>query len=117
MESVCLSLLQCMGRHPSPPSIWTPVVGGQWILLQHTAKPASNCMQEVKFSLFMQQLVFCNQSYNPEYSHRLVTGSDNGEIKMWNFNNGHCLIELDKGTKQPTVDFMIKCDLQITLMK
>lgn len=29
---------------------------------------------------------------------RLVTASESGEIKVWNFNNGHCLIELDKGT-------------------
>lgn len=31
------------------------------------------------------------------YGNRLVTASQNGEIKIWNFNNGHCLLSLDKG--------------------
>ncbi len=30
--------------------------------------------------------------------HRLVTAGMNGEIKIWNFNNGHCLVTLDKGS-------------------
>ena len=28
---------------------------------------------------------------------RIVTGGDNGEIKLWNYSNGHCIRILDKG--------------------
>lgn len=29
---------------------------------------------------------------------RLLTGGRDGVVRMWNFNNGHCLTELKKGT-------------------
>ena len=28
---------------------------------------------------------------------RVVTGGQNGQIKVWNYNNGHCVCMLDKG--------------------
>ena len=28
---------------------------------------------------------------------RLVTGTQNGQLKLWNYNNGHCIKTLDKG--------------------
>ena len=28
---------------------------------------------------------------------RIATGGDNGEIKLWNYSNGHCIRILDKG--------------------
>ena len=31
-------------------------------------------------------------------SSRLVTGTQNGKLKLWNYNNGHCIMLLDKGT-------------------
>ena len=28
---------------------------------------------------------------------RLVTGTQNGKLKLWNYNNGHCIKTFDKG--------------------
>ena len=30
---------------------------------------------------------------------RLVTGTQNGQLKLWNYNNGHCIRILDKGNE------------------
>jgi WD40 repeat protein len=35
---------------------------------------------------------------------RLLTAAQNGEIKMWNYNNGHCLLKLDKGNNYEVTD-------------
>lgn len=38
---------------------------------------------------------------------RLITGSDNGEVKIWNYNNGQFLRYLDKGNEQEVTKY--KC--------
>lgn len=37
---------------------------------------------------------------------RLVTAAINGEIKIWNFNNGHCLLTLNKGNLNTVYMYM-----------
>jgi len=37
------------------------------------------------------------------YVYRLITGGRDGLIKIWNYNNGHCLKVLQKGKIQDDI--------------
>ncbi len=40
----------------------------------------------------------------PPPTHRVVTGGQNGRIKVWNYNNGQCVHVLEQGNDSEVTD-------------